>query len=238
MTPAALTSLIDATWPAKSIDLVNGWDVRTGAGGGSRVSAATATASAKPQDHAKAADAMRALGQIPIFMVRAGEDALDAALSDAGYLIKDPVTYYTAPLTSLTQNRPPPVTCFEAWPPLAAQCEIWAAGGIDAPRLAIMERAQGPKTTVLGRTDDTPAGTAFAAIHERTVMFHAIETAAAYRRKGVGRHMITALAFWAKDNGADTAALLVTTANTGANALYLSMGFTAQGGYHYRIAPR
>ncbi|MCF2871743.1 GNAT family N-acetyltransferase [Octadecabacter sp. G9-8] len=235
MTPESLTALIDATWPARAIDVTDGWTIRTGAGGGSRVSCASRiTQDAKIED---AEAAMRTVNQTPLFMVRHGEDMLDRDLQDRGYHIKDPVTFYTCPTSSLATQRPPAATCFEVWPPLATQVEIWAAGGIDAARLAIMDRAVGPKTTVLGRLHDTPAGTAFAAIHDGTAMLHAIETAAAFRRQGIGRHMIRALAFWAQVRGADTVTLLVTKANVGANALYTSMGFSAVGGYQYRIHP-
>lgn len=235
MSPAALTALIDATWPAKSRRAVNGWTIREGAGGGSRVSCASQLDAGTNISAAEIA--MRNLGQTPLFMVRHGEDALDTQLDALGYKIKDPVTYYTAPTAILATKRPPPVSCFEVWPPLAAQAEIWADGGIDAARLAVMDRAVAPKTTVLGRLHDTPAGTAFAAIHGSTAMLHAIETHLQFRRQGLGRFMITALAFWAQDNGADTLALLVTQANIGANALYASMGFEPVGGYHYRIHP-
>lgn len=236
MTPESITALIDATWPAKSTQDVAGWTIRKGAGGGSRVSAATATKAAKLEEHALAAKAMRNLGQTPLFMVRAGEEALDGMLEADGYTIKDPVTYYTASVEAIATQRPPPVTCFQVWPPLATQAEIWDAGGVDDARLAIMHRAKGPKSTVLGRIHDTPAGTAFAAIHDGTAMLHAIETAHAFRRQGVARHMVRALAFWALEKGAHTVALLVTRANIGANTLYTSMGFEAVGGYHYRIA--
>lgn len=237
MTPDALTQLIDATWPAQSFQDVDGWTLREGAGGGSRVSAATATQSADITTYRRAADAMRDLGQTPLFMVRSGETDLDAALDQDGYIIKNPTAFYTAPTKILATQRPPAVTCFQVWPPLATQAEIWGAGGIDQARLDVMHCAPGPKTSILGRLNDTPAGTAFAAIHNGTAMLHAIETAAASRRQGLGRHMIRALAFWALDQGADTVALLVTTANFGANALYASMGFAPVGGYHYRIKP-
>jgi len=237
MTPETLTSLIDATWPAKSLHDVDGWTIREGAGGGSRVSAATATERSDLEKYPTAVRAMRELGQTPLFMVRAGEDELDALLESDGYIIKDPVTYYTVPTDLLAVQRPPAVTCFQVWPPLATQVEIWAQGDIDAARLAVMHRVNGAKTTVLGRQNDTPAGTAFAAIHNGTAMFHAIETATAFRRQGLGRHMLTALSFWAKEQGADTVALLVTRANVGANALYASLGMTPVGGYHYRIKP-
>lgn len=238
MTPAALTTLIDATWPSAAQQVVAGWTIRTGAGGGSRVSAATATDAARLDDLPLAENAMRALGQTPLFMVREGEDALDAVLDAAGYTVKDPVTFYTAPIETLTTQRPPPVTCFQVWPPLATQAEIWAAGGVNDARLAIMQRAKGPKTSVLGRVHDTPASTAYAAMHDGTVMFHAIETAHAMRRNGLARHMLRALAFWARDHGAHTAALLVTRANMPANTLYASLGMTPVGGYHYRIHPK
>lgn len=236
MTPQDLTALIDSTWPAASLRQVAGWTIREGAGGGSRVSCASLLDAGA--EIAQAEAAMRDLGQTPLFMVRAGEDVLDQELDARGYDIKDPVTLYCAPVADIATQRPPPVTCFQVWPPLATQAEIWAAGGIDGPRLAIMEHANGPKTSVLGRIHDTPASTAFAAIHDGTAMLHAIETSHAFRRQGLGRHMIRALAFWAQDRGAQNIALLVTRANVGANALYTSLGMARVGGYHYRIHPK
>jgi len=237
MTPEQLTALVDGTWPARTMTEVSGWMIREGGGAGSRVSATTATKAAKFEERHLAVHAMRQLGQTPLFMVRSGEDDLDRALEADGYRIKDPVTVYAAPTQTLATERPPAVSCFEVWPPLATQAEIWTAGGISAPRLAVMDRVEGPKTTILGRLNDTPAGTAFAAIHTGTAMFHAIETAEAFRRQGLARYMLRAMAFWAKGNGAETVSLVVTRANIGANALYTSLGMQAVGGYHYRIHP-
>lgn len=235
MTPETLTALIDGTWPAKSTRVVDGWTIREGAGAGSRVSAASRFSQNAPIEDAEAA--MRALGQSRLFMVREGENELDGELADRGYVIKDPVTFYSAPIDTLATERPPAATSFEVWPPLATQSEIWDAGGIDDARLDVMARALGPKTTVLGRVHDTPAGTAFTAIQDGTAMMHAIETSHAFRRQGLGRNMIRAMAFWAKARNAHTVALLVTTANVGANALYSSLGMIPVGGYHYRIHP-
>jgi GNAT superfamily N-acetyltransferase len=227
----------EATWPPAEARRVGPWMIRTGLGGGSRASAATAAGPVTKGDLALAETAMRNLGQSCLFMLRGEDDPLDPLLAAAGYEIKDPVTIYSADLTTFAPDRPPPAFTFEVWPPLAAQVEIWAEGGIGASRLAVMERVRGPKTTILGREGDAPAGTLFAAIHDGICLTHAIETAERYRRKGVARRMITAAAFWARAWGAGTLALLVTRANLPANRLYASMGMQAVGQYHYRIKP-
>ncbi|PVA06307.1 GNAT family N-acetyltransferase [Thalassorhabdomicrobium marinisediminis] len=238
MTPAALSALIDATWPAATVQDAGGWRLRAAPGAGSRVNAATAGPGTDPATFPAAEQAMRDRGQRPLFMVRAGEHRLDQMLEQAGYAIKDPTALYAASTATLATERPPAVTCFEVWPPLACQAEIWDAGGIDDARLSVMGRATGPKTTVLGRVHDTPASTAFAALHEGTAMIHAMETAHAFRRQGLGRHMIRALAVWAQNRGAQQVTLLVTRSNLAATSLYSAMGFAPAGGYHYRTAPK
>ncbi|NBD30940.1 MAG: GNAT family N-acetyltransferase [Alphaproteobacteria bacterium] len=236
MTPEALTALIDATWPAASFDHVGPWTIRKDASGGSRVSAATARGTAGADDIETAEAAMRAQGRAPLFMLREGEEVLDFALASRGYRIKDPVTLYVAPVGMLAV-QPPPATCFEAWPPVASQSEIWAEGGIGPARIAIMDRVRSPKTSILGRSDDTPAGTLFVALDDRTAMVHALEIPARFRRRGLGRLMMQGAAIWARDAGADSIAVLVTAANTAANALYSSLGMASAAGYHYRMHP-
>lgn len=236
MTPAALYALIEATWPSAGQTRVGPYVIRDGQGGGSRVSAATAAAIDGLAEGLPAAEAaMRALGQTPLFMIRHGDEALDALLDRAGYVIKDPVIGYSAPVSQLIQTLPPPVTTFEVWPPLAVQAEIWAEGGIGPDRLAVMDRAKGPKTTILGRLEDSPAGTVYLACGPDGAMLHALETRDRFRRKGLGAHMLRACARWAARQGAEELALVVITANTVARGLYASLGMSAVGEYHYRI---
>ncbi len=149
-------------------------------------------------------------------------------------MIKDPVTAYAAPTEVLMTDALPPLTCIDAEPPLAVMAEIWAAGGIGPERTAIMDRVAGPKTGILGRAGDRPAGTLFVALDGATAMIHAIEVLARYRRQGVAARMIRRAAFWASEQGATQVTLLVTEANP-ANALYSGLGMTAEAGYHYRI---
>ncbi len=230
--------VVDATWPAATTAEVGPWTIRDGQGGGSRVSAATLRGpEVTAADIALADAAMVDLGQTPLFMIRDGDKALDRLLETESYQIKDPVIAYAAPISAIATERPPPITCFETWPPLAVQEEIWAAGGIGPSRLAVMDRATGPKTSIFGRIDDRPAGTGFIAIQGDIAMLHALETLAEHRRRGLGRHMLRAMAFWAAEQGAASLTLLVTRANLPANALYTSLGFQPVGHYHYRIKP-
>jgi N-acetylglutamate synthase len=229
--------LLDATWPAASVQHIGPWLIRQGQGGGSRVSAATAMSPVRAEDRVIAEQAMQDLGQTPLFMIRPGDDALEADLAAAGYVVKDPVLAYAAPVTTLAARDLPTKTAFRSWPPLALQADIWADAGIGPARLAIMDRVVGPKASFLGRVQDHPAGCAFVACHGPQAMLHALEVVPAFRRHGLGRHLMIAAARWARDQGAETLALAVTRANRAAIALYTSLGMEVVGQYHYRIRP-
>lgn len=233
MTPARALAAMEATWPSAAVQQVGPVTVRLGQGGGSRVSAATAAGPVGDDDIAAAEAAMRALGQAPLFRVGPEEGALDAALAARGYAVADEVLLLAAPVAALARARPP-VTTFEVWPPLAVEVEIWAAEGIGAARRAVMERVPGPKTTILGRIEDRPAGVAFVAADGDVAMVHAMVVAPRFRRKGLARHMVAAAAVWAAGQGAMTLALAVTRANAPARALYSSLGMGQVAEYRYR----
>ncbi|SEW39438.1 Acetyltransferase (GNAT) family protein [Cognatiyoonia koreensis] len=234
---AKLYAVIDATWPAAEIRKVGQVTIRRGLGGGSRVSAATAPGSLTPNELANSEQAMRAWDQTPRFMIRFGNTALDTQLAAAGYVPHDKTQIYLCPITEIARERPPPVSTFVTWPPLAVQQEIWAAGGIGPERIAIMERAKGQKATILGRVDDRPAGTLYVACENDIAMVHAVEVLPEYRRRGLARYLMSAAGFWAIDRGMTHLALLTTQANTAANPLYASLGMDVVGQYHYRKLP-
>ena len=225
----------EATWPAAATRRLGPVTLREGQGGGSRVSAATVEGSASAEDITAAEVAMRAMGQDCLFMIREGEAELDAILAARGYAVKDPVTIWTCPVTQLTDVPVPRVTAFCVWEPLAIQHEIWAAGGIGPSRFAVMQRAPQPKTALLGRHNDKPAGAAFAAIHDGIAMVHALEIQPHQRRAGMGGWLMRQAAFWAQEQGATEVAVLCTRANGAANALYAALGMREDGHYHYRI---
>ena len=230
-------AVIDGTWPAVRTEPSGPFTLRVGQGGGNRVSAATLEAPFEPDDLTRAEAAMRALNQQPLFMIRPGDNTLDAALDARGYAIRDAVVIYTCPVQRLTDLPLPRVTVFTIWHPLAIMREIWAAGGIGPARQAVMERAVGPKTGLLARFNENPGGAAFVAMHDGTAMLHALEILPHQRKQGLGRWMMRGAAFWAATQGAHTMSVICTTENTGANALYTSLGMDAVGHYHYRFIP-
>lgn len=226
--------VVDGTWPAASYQQSGPFKLRQGQGGGSRVSAASAIGPVSEVDIDAAEQAMLAMGQKRIFCLRPGDEALDAQLAARGYQVLDPVNIYVCPVSKLTDRPIPLVTVFQIWEPLAIMREIWATGGIGPERVAIMERASGPKTSLLLRHSDQPCGAAFVAMHKDIAMLHALEILPDHRRQGMGEWTMRAAAIWARDNGAQTLSVICTKANQGANGLYRALGMEIEGEYHYR----
>ena len=228
--PPALAHAFEATWPPAGTRRVGPALLRDGAGGGARVSAATMEGSWREPD----IDAAEAAMERPLWRVRAGEGALDAALAARGRVVRDPTRLWWAEAERLAPEAPPRMTGFAVWPPIAMVREIWARGGIGPARLAVMARVEGPRTAHLARVSDRPAGVAFTAVAGEVAMVHAIEVAPAMRRRGAGLALLRHAAWWARGQGARHLALAVTEANGPANALYARAGMTPAPGYHYR----
>ena len=233
MTPAALQQAMDASWPAATTAVLGPWCLRQGAGGGKRVSAATVAAAWAESDIAAAEAAMQAKGQRPLFLIGAEDSALDTALAARGYQLVDSVMAYAVPVDRVAQV--PVFKTFAHWPPLEIAVNIWAEAGIGPARLAIMQRAAGAKTAILSRVADRPAGVAFVACAGTIAMLHALEVRPEFRRQGSAQNILACAADWAAKNGADRLALVVTTANQPARALYASQGMQVVGHYHYRM---
>lgn len=231
-----LFAALEATWPAAATSTSGPFTIRDGKGGGSRVSAATANGPATEAEIDAAEDAMRALGQTPLFQIRPGNDALDAQLEARGYAVKDPTRIYAAPIDTVAEapKGTKDVKTIHGWEPLAFMLELWAEGGIGPERIEVMRRASAPKTGLLGRMVNSPGGTAFVSLDGDVAMLHALEVRKTSRRGGMGRVATIDAAMWARDQGARTFALACTEANTAANALYSGLGMADMGGYHYR----
>jgi GNAT superfamily N-acetyltransferase len=234
MTPERIYDVLEQTWPAAGLRNIGPWTIREGAGGGQRVSAATAEAAVADSDISEAEAAMQVLGQDPLFMIRRSDAELDRLLAARGYALHDPVVIYAAPVAALALPAPATMSAFAAWPPLGIAAQIWADAGIGLGRLAVMDRARGAKTTILGRVNDRASGVAFVACHSNAAMLHALEVCPSQRRQGSANNIMRMAAVWAQDQGTETLCLAVTQANTAARALYASLGMEAVGQYHYR----
>jgi GNAT superfamily N-acetyltransferase len=229
-----LYEVIDGTWPAARYSECGPFTLREGKGGGQRVCAATTDRPVTEADIDAAEAAMLAMHQPRLFMIRAGQSALDNQLAARGYPIVDPVNLYACPVDLLTTLPIPPVTAIPVWEPLSIMRDMWEAGGIGPGRVAVMERAPGPKTAIIGRWKDHPGGCAFVAIHENIAMLHALEILPHQRNQGLGKWLMRRAGFWAAENGAQHMSVICTRANPGANALYTSLSMTLVGQYHYR----
>ena len=226
MNSDALYAAIDVTWPSETVTPDGPWVHREAVGAGSRLNATTLelTSGGVPDD----------IPDRPLFMVRGDQSALDTALENRGYAVKDPVTAYVINVEKIAQASGP-TRVFTGWPELAVMAEVWATGGIGPERIASMERVKTTKAGFLCRANDRAAGVAFAAIDGELAMLHALEVLAHARRTNVATDILKHAAYWAAENGARHLAVLVTTANTGANALYQNLGFEKAVGYHYCI---
>lgn len=235
LTSERLFDAIDATWPPAEFLQDEHWTYRRGAGGGKRVSAATARGPSSCDAVQQAEIQMRKFGQEPLFMIKGEDTALDAALETSGYRVVDPVEVLAAPVKRLTDQPIPPVTIFTVWEPLAIMREIWAKGGIGSARIEVMARARS-KTAIFARANNRPAGVGFAAVNGDIAMVHAVEVVPQQRRQGVAQWIMRQAAFWAQKQGAQTIAVLCTTANKPALSLYSVLGFEIAGHYHYRMS--
>ncbi|MGH7030312.1 MAG: GNAT family N-acetyltransferase [Stellaceae bacterium] len=88
------------------------------------------------------------------------------------------------------------------------------------------------------RVGSEPAALAYGIVHDRLLCYESVITSRCFRRQGLARRVIAALAAWGRDNGAAAACLQVETDNAPARALYHGFGLTSElYRYHYRRAP-
>jgi N-acetylglutamate synthase len=235
---AALAHALAQSWPsARSFD-VGPFTLRDGQGGGKRVSAASLTRgdySAAALDQAE--DAMRALGQAPLFVIwpdTPEQAQFDAALAARGYRLIDPCLGYIAPIAQILAHGLDAAQSYAHWPPLALCNDLWQASDIGPARRTIMARVKGPKAVIMARQSDDIAGVCFAAVVGQTAMIHATHVAPNHRRQGSAQKLMQRAAIWAAAQGAVNLGLVVTTENTPARALYDKLGMRVWAGYHYR----
>lgn len=240
MTPEqqAFFDALDATWPARGSHTLGPWQIRDGAGGGRRVSSATTPQGDVTEAEIDAAEAFhRSLGQVPLFRIQPGNEALDARLAARGYRLQDPTDLLAGRVAEFAPTRR--LRAIPHWPPLALTRDIWQEAEIGPERQAVMARVTGPHIAIIGRDGDgadRAAGCAFAAVQGDIGMVHALVVMDAMRRRGSANNMMCFAAKWAQDHGATWMAVAVTQGNATAQKLYSSLQMGVVGQYHYRSA--
>lgn len=232
-----LYHVIDVTWPAETVTDTAAFRIRRAPGAGGRVNAASLLGDGDPGQGAVDAAVAEIASGPRLFQIRDQDQALDARLAAMGYGIADPVTFYLAPAADLAARDLPRVCAFTLWEPLAIQIDIWERGHIGPARRAVMDRADCPKTSILGRLNDSPAAAAYVGLAGDIAMLHALTVLPHQRQQGMGGHAMTAAARWTVAQGGRWLSLVVAQDNLAGNALYASLGMTPVGSYHYRIHP-
>lgn len=229
----ALAQAFEATWPAADHVEMGGIRLGRAPGAGGRVNSARVTGDWCDADIDASIRQFKDWGLPPVFRALDEDEALQKALNSRGFHRSNPTAIMACPVARLTDRDLPPVTTFTIWPPMAIQRDIWAAGNIKAARQQVMLRVAAPRTSILGRIKDRAAGAGFVAIDGDVAMIHAIEVLPDWRRQGLAGWMMRQAAIWADAQGATRVGLAVSRANSGARALYDSLGFDEVAGYAY-----
>ncbi len=231
---ARIAAVVSETWPGAEERESAGFLCRRGLNGGRRASAGTPLRAVTAEDLKTAATTMRAWGQRPMVAVRSDQPDLLALLKSENWQDHDHSVYFIGPTAAVASERPPRVSTFAVWEPLAIMIDLWAENDIPKERIAVMRRATCAKTTIMGRVDDRAAGCVYVGAYDGIAMVHSLAIAPEHRRKGLATHMMREAAIWAQSQGCEEIALLVGRDNHGAHALYASLGMRAVGTYHYR----
>lgn len=162
--------------------------------------------------------------------------AADAAFAAAGWTRAEDVLVLTAPLT------PEPV------PDMPVQLapepdDAWLAGyryrgaALPPTARAVLTRATDPLFASVRPAPGRPAAVARGVVEEGWLVITAVTVAEEFRRRGLARAVMAALAAAGRERGAHSCLLQVSDDNGPALALYARLGFTEHHRYHYRSAP-
>jgi GNAT superfamily N-acetyltransferase len=244
----ALELAADQAWPAPVRARLGGWILRAAQNWTGRANAALAVGD-PDRTLEEAIDAVQhwyaARGQRPMINTPMPLAApVNAALDARGWTARPLVLVQTCAVQNLAAADPagadlPPVELADS--PTDAWYAMVAAhkGGLPATAKQIIT---GVPEVVFASVQDAAGGllaVGRGAITgpDRWLGVSLVQTAPAARRRGLGRHVVRALAGWAAQHGAARAYLQVEEGNTGAVALYRSLGFRTHHTYLTREAP-
>jgi ribosomal protein S18 acetylase RimI-like enzyme len=239
-------------WPAATVQLVDGWLLRSTPG----VARRRSNSALPPPDAAQASAAQQAqvLEAAERFYTRRQQATavqvspaelhgrLDRDLAGRGYHRQAPTVVLTAPLDRLADPAPttPTLTVAVAdtltprW--LGAWTAIQARPDAAATGQQVLARI-GPPTGYLTATHDHQVlGVVMVVVERGWAGLFCMAIRPVDRRRGVATAMLQHAASWAADQGAQQCYLQVEQDNLPALRLYRRVGFQPSHHYHYRIA--
>ena len=172
---------------------------------------------------------------------------LDRRLADRGYEVDAPVDIVVAGaqavLASLEPNELPMARVEGMIDPDWVDAFAEVNGDTDDARTrkrleayARLLGSIGPRSaTAVIELDGRPAAIGLGVLERNFVGLFGLATRSDARRRGAARAVLRALATWAIDEQATTLYLQVETDNLPARALFESVGFVRNHGYHYRV---
>ena len=246
-TPAALEWRVEETclsaWPALQEVLFDGWLLRFSEGLTRRANSANPL---RPLAHAdlRTCEVLYSRQKLPtIFRVLSLiAPSVDEQLASAGYTGEGDSCVLYCGIDEIETGLDPDVRLLSKPNPewFGAMA---ALQNHTIEQASIYQRIVGqiavPASFAAPSADGEVVALAYGALNDALLCYESVVTDRRHRRQGYGRRIISSLAGWAKENGAQGACLQVESSNTSARALYYIMGLKRQlYCYHYRREPR
>ncbi|SDF23370.1 Acetyltransferase (GNAT) family protein [Blastococcus aurantiacus] len=236
-----LEELAARTWRGVEEERYGDWLLRAGGGFSGRANSALVVGDA-PEPLADAVPAVARWyadrGLPPRAQLPGPPGEADTAFAAAGWTRAEDVLVLTAPLT----DWPAPDVPVELSP---APDAAWLAGyryrgaALPPAARAVLTRADDPLFASV-RPASSPAlaaAVARGAVEDGWLVITAVTVDGEFRRRGLARAVMAALATAGRERGAHSCLLQVSEDNEPALALYARLGFTEHHRYHYRSAP-
>jgi GNAT superfamily N-acetyltransferase len=226
-------------WPPLGTRLIDGWLIAWGGRANRRLRSAR-TLDFTGKDVGKAIQAVEtflaAQGVPSCFHIAdlVAPSDLDGVLAARGYALVTPTSVLLAPIPT-TEPDPDVELLTRATPGVMnALCDERLSPDLRAERAAILARIRRPHRLGLVWQEGEPAAAALCVRDGDLAGIFAMRSVPRFRRRGLGRRVLSRLARWAAGEGAQRLYLQVEDDNAPAHALYRSLGFNRAYDYHYR----
>jgi GNAT superfamily N-acetyltransferase len=240
-----LEAVAARAWPALEEQRLGGWRLRASGGvthRGNSVWPNSDDGTLKLDDKLSAVEAFYAARGLPASyqMTLAAQPAgLDAALEARGYRLETPCLVMVADAAAVLARAGGGAGVSVAEEPGADWLGAWvgldgAKPGEAEARTAFLGRTGLPLAFASASIDSKVAAVGAAALDSGWLGVFGMATQPAFRRRGLARAVLGALAAWGAARGAGRLYLQVIEANAPARALYDEAGFVRGYAYHYR----